>query len=146
MQQLDPKPTDDAVPPEAAPPVAEATAVPAVTLFVCSSCKAADAEPGTPPAGQSLLAATQTEAAGDDTFAVHEVKCLANCKRGLSAALVRTGGWSYVFGDLDAASAPDLVAGARLFTGSTDGLLPWRGRPDALKRGMVARIPPLPSP
>ena len=26
---------------------------------------------------------------------------------------------------------------------STDGLIPWRGRPDSLKRGLVARIPPL---
>ncbi|TIR82512.1 MAG: metal-binding protein, partial [Mesorhizobium sp.] len=24
-----------------------------------------------------------------------------------------------------------------------DGLIPWRGRPDSLKRGLVARLPPL---
>jgi predicted metal-binding protein len=24
-----------------------------------------------------------------------------------------------------------------------DGILPWRGRPDVLKRGLVARTPPL---
>ena len=24
----------------------------------------------------------------------------------------------------------------------TDGLMPWRGRPDALKRGLIARVPP----
>ncbi|RWE72603.1 MAG: DUF1636 domain-containing protein, partial [Mesorhizobium sp.] len=34
-------------------------------------------------------------------------------------------------------------AGAKLFATSTDGLIPWRGRPDSLKRGLVARIPPL---
>jgi len=48
-----------------------------------------------------------------------------------------------VFGDLTTDSAADLVAGAKLFATSTDGLLPWRGRPDSLKRGLVARIPPL---
>ena len=52
--------------------------------------------------------------------------------------------WTYVFGNLDAATdAEALVAGAKLFASSTDGLLPWRGRPDALKRGLIARVPPL---
>ena len=59
------------------------------------------------------------------------------------AALLRDGCWSYVFGDLTPASAPDLIAGAELFATSTDGLIPWRGRPDSLKRGLIARIPPL---
>ena len=57
--------------------------------------------------------------------------------------MVRRDGWTYVFGDLSPDSAPDLLAGAALLAGSQDGLMPWRGRPDALKRGMVARIPPL---
>ena len=48
-----------------------------------------------------------------------------------------------MFGDLATDSGADLVAGARLFATSTDGLLPWRGRPDSLKRGLVARIPPI---
>jgi len=44
---------------------------------------------------------------------------------------------------LDAArDGPTLIAGARLFAGSTDGLMPWRGRPDPLKRGLIARVPP----
>ena len=53
------------------------------------------------------------------------------------------GAWSYVFGDLAPDSGADLVAGARLFAASVDGLLPWRGRPDSLKRGLIARVPPL---
>ncbi len=52
-------------------------------------------------------------------------------------------GWSYVFGGLTPENAEDLITGARLLSTSTDGLMPWRGRPDSLKRGMVARIPPL---
>ena len=51
--------------------------------------------------------------------------------------------WTYVFGHLDpAADAEALVAGARLLAGSADGLLPWRGRPEPLKRGLIARVPP----
>ena len=76
------------------------------------------------------------------------LRCLANCKRGCSAVLRRTDtsmpSWTYVFGHLDpAADAQALVQGARLLAGSADGLMPWRGRPEALKRGLIARVPPL---
>ncbi len=41
------------------------------------------------------------------------------------------------------ADAQALVQGAQLLAGSADGLMPWRGRPEALKRGLIARVPPL---
>ncbi|GHC78432.1 hypothetical protein GCM10010136_30410 [Limoniibacter endophyticus] len=56
---------------------------------------------------------------------------------------MREGGWSYVFGDLRVEQAADLIAAAQLFATSPNGVLPWRGRPDSLKRGLVARIPPI---
>lgn len=80
---------------------------------------------------------------GEDGIEMRAVACLANCKRGLNASIQRADGWSYIFGDLTLESAEDLVAGARLLAQSTDGLMPWKGRPDGLKRGMIARIPPL---
>ncbi|RVB08194.1 DUF1636 family protein, partial [Mesorhizobium sp. M7A.F.Ca.CA.004.06.2.1] len=85
---------------------------------------------------------TRRAASGDD-IRIRSVECLGNCKRRLSAAILRDGCWSYVFGDLTETSGADLVTGAKLFATSTDGLIPWRGRPDSLKRGLVARIPPL---
>ena len=39
-------------------------------------------------------------------------------------------------------AAPTSSPARSLFADSTDGLMPWRGRPDCLKRGLVARIPP----
>jgi predicted metal-binding protein len=114
----------------------------AITIVVCSSCRDETGSDAHPRAGHLLGIATQDAAAGTD-IKVRQVECLGNCKRRLSAALLRDGCWSYVFGDLTLGSGPDLVAGARLFAGSTDGLIPWRGRPDSLKRGLVARIPPL---
>jgi len=36
----------------------------------------------------------------------------------------------------------DLLGPFLLLAGSADGLMPWRGRPDALKRGLIARVPP----
>jgi predicted metal-binding protein len=113
-----------------------------VTILVCSSCWGDDGSDVRPRPGERLGRATHDAAAGTG-IVVRSVECLGNCKRRLSAALLRDGCWSYVFGDLTPGSADDLVSGAALYATSTDGLLPWRGRPDSLKRGLVARIPPL---
>ena len=53
------------------------------------------------------------------------------------------GSWTYVFGGLGADCGLALVEGARLLATASDGILPWRGRPDVLKRGLIARVPPL---
>jgi predicted metal-binding protein len=113
-----------------------------VTILVCRTCRDEAGSDAFPRAGQLLAESTRMLAASHD-IPVAEVECLGNCKRRLSAALLKTGAWSYVFGDLTPGSAADLVAGAKLFATSPDGLLPWRGRPESLKRGLVARIPPL---
>lgn len=120
---------------------AEGARAPDVTILVCSSCRDETGSDAHPRAGAKLAEATR-RAAGDQV-AVRTIECLGNCKRRLSAALIRDGSWSYVFGDLNTASGEDLVTGAKLLSTSTDGLIPWRGRPDSLKRGLVARIPPL---
>ena len=113
-----------------------------VTIVVCSSCRDESGSDMHPRAGH-LLGLDVCDAAVGANIAVRQVECLGNCKRRLSAALLRDGCWSYVFGDLSPESGSDLVAGAKLFAKSQDGLIPWRGRPDSLKRGLVARIPPV---
>jgi predicted metal-binding protein len=113
-----------------------------VTIVVCRTCRDETGSDTHPRAG-ALLAEDARTAAAEAGIPVETVECLGNCKRRLSAAIVKPGAWSYVFGDLTVSSGRDLVEGARLFTTSTDGLLPWRGRPDSLKRGLVARVPPL---
>jgi predicted metal-binding protein len=130
--------------PVAAPldPVRPAPAAAAVTELVCTTCRAADGLATVPTPGEDLLAAVRA-AAGDAPVAVDGVACLANCDRRLSAALVADGGWTYVFGRLAAADAQALVAGAAMLAEAGGAQLPWRGRPDCLKRGLVARIPPL---
>jgi predicted metal-binding protein len=117
-------------------------ASPGVTVIVCASCRDETGSDAHPRAGAMLGEDTRRAASGED-IRIRTIECLGNCKRRLSAAILRDGCWSYVFGDLAATSGADLVAGAKLFATSTDGLIPWRGRPDCLKRGLVARIPPL---
>ncbi len=113
-----------------------------VTIVVCESCRDESGSDAYPRAGESLAEDTRRAATGTEVR-VAAVSCLGNCKRRLSAAIIMPGAWSYVFGDLSTDSGADLVAGAELFAGSTDGLIPWRGRPESLKRGLIARVPPL---
>lgn len=112
-----------------------------VTLLVCSSCRREGDGPEAPRPGGRLAEAVG--AAAEDGVAVRSVACLGNCGRGLTAAIYRPGCWTYVFGGLDEGSGADLLAGARLFAGATDGFMPYRGRPEALKRGLIARVPPI---
>ena len=115
------------------------------TLRLCTSALRADI-PANRRANrdpvQSWPAAT-AQAAECSGVVIRPVQCLANCTRGLSAAVRCNGSWTYVFGGLDSACGPALVDGARLLASASDGIMPWRGRPQALKRGLIARVPPL---
>lgn len=113
------------------------------TVSVCRSCRGSDPDL---PAGQrpgALLSHGLCEARTDDV-AVQVVDCLGNCNRGPSAALQCAGRWQYLFGEIDPVTGPaDLLTAARLLAASPDGLLPWSTRPPALKKGLIARLPPL---
>lgn len=113
------------------------------TVLVCITCRASADEADAHRKGPALAKATQNALGNGTDIEVKSIRCLGNCNRGLSAAIRRNQAWTYVFGHLDAErDGPHLIAGARLFAGSTDGLMPWRGRPDSLKRGLIARVPP----
>jgi predicted metal-binding protein len=111
-------------------------------VYVCTTCKRAG-EPDTDPRPGTLLAAATEQAAAGTDVIVRRLRCLANCSRGPSAAMRCNGSWTYVFGGLDVGNAEALIEGARLLAGAADGILPWRGRPDILKRGLIARVPPI---
>jgi predicted metal-binding protein len=119
-----------------------APATGATTIYVCVTCRGPAGVATSPLPGEALADATIAAARGTEV-AVRPVRCLANCSRGPSAALRHDGAWTYVFGGLDPACAAALVTGARMLAQSADGILPWRGRPDVLKRGLIARVPPL---
>ena len=96
-----------------------------------------------PRPGLILADATAAAAANASDISVQRVRCLGNCGRGLSAAIRCDNAWTYVFGGLEAPrDGLTLIAGARLLAGAADGIMPWRDRPEPLKRGLVARIPP----
>jgi predicted metal-binding protein len=111
-------------------------------IYVCVTCRPVGEPDTAARPGATLAAATASAAAGTEVE-VRPMRCLGNCTRGPSAALRSNGSWTYVFGDLDSTCAGALVEGARMLAQAADGILPWRGRPPQLKRGMVARVPPI---
>jgi len=114
----------------------------AATIYVCITCRGPDGIVRDPLPGELVAAATVQAARGTEVD-VRPVRCLANCSRGPSAAMRANGSWTYVFGGLDAGCAAALITGARMLAAAADGILPWRGRPEVLKRQLIARIPPL---
>jgi predicted metal-binding protein len=97
-----------------------------------------------PRPGSILAEATTLAAADAPDVSVQRIRCLGNCSRGPSAAIRCDHAWTYVFGGLDPArDGPTLIIGAQLLAQAADGIMPWRGRPESLKRGLIARIPPI---
>jgi predicted metal-binding protein len=111
-------------------------------IYVCITCKRSG-EPESEPRPGAILADATAKAAEGTGIEVRSVRCLANCTRGPSAALRCQGSWTYIFGGLGDDGASALIDGARLLTRAADGILPWRGRPEPLKRGLIARVPPI---
>jgi predicted metal-binding protein len=111
-------------------------------IYVCVTCRPAG-QPESPVRPGEILAAATAQAASGTDVQVRRMRCLGNCTRGPSAAMRANGSWTYVFGGLDVTCADALIEGARMLAAATDGILPWRGRPAPLKRGLVARVPPI---
>ena len=133
-----------APPPEAAPPAE-------VVVHVCVTCRPDGWEAGREPRpGAVLLQALERAArARGSAVPVRLVgtECLSVCRRPCTVAVSSPGRWTYVYGDLDPeTSAETILAGVRLYAGTPDGIVPWRQRPEAFRKGVVARIPPLSSP
>jgi predicted metal-binding protein len=121
-----------------------------VTILVCASCRRAD-EPGEPRderSGARLARALAEAADGAPGVTVLPVECLSVCKRPVTIGFSAAGKWTYVYGDFaetTEAAARRILAAAEQYRAAPDGLIPWKERPDALKKGVVARIPPIPA-
>ena len=94
-----------------------------VTVVVCTTCRDETGSDAEPRAGRRLAEAAKLAARGSGVC-VRTVECLGNCKRRLSAAMLRDGCWSYVFGDLTPDSGPDLITGAAVPIRSNAASLP----------------------
>lgn len=118
------------------------------TIFVCISCRRSlgDGEESFDQPGRVLIEAIEARLQDDghDRVSVAGVDCLAVCKRPCTIALTANDKWTYLIGDLDPDTQVDeIVAAARSFAASENGIVPWRERPASFRKGVIARVPPL---
>lgn len=117
----------------------------AATLYVCATCKADQIVlTGGQPLGAQLLDALLA-ADCPPNVTIKPVECLSACSSGCSIALQGAGKWGYVYGRLGPADVPDILAGAAAYAATSDGIVPWRQRPQIFRKQSLARIPPLES-
>ena len=119
-----------------------------VTIFVCVSCRRrlGDDDDSFDQPGRGLAEAIEARLQGDTQarVAVTAVDCLAVCKRPCTVALAGADKWTYLIGDLDPdAHVDEIVAAAKSFAASENGIVPWRERPASFRKGVIARVPPM---
>jgi predicted metal-binding protein len=122
------------------------------TIFVCTTCRRGteELEPLEGRSGFKLheeLSALHADKAsrGDaGEIEVRPVACLSNCNRGCNVAFVSPGKWTYVVGNLaPGQNAGDILTFARQYAGHPEGIPEWRARPESIRKGVAARVPPL---
>lgn len=117
-----------------------------VTLYVCITCRAGQSlKEGETTPGARLHAAILGVGVPEGVEVV-PVECLSACNQGCSVALSAPGRWSYVYGRLSDANAPEIAAGVAAYAAAPHGIVPWRSRPEIFRKQSLARIPPIASP
>jgi predicted metal-binding protein len=129
-------------------------------IVVCTTCRPAGIPREQTAPGQLLhdavQAALQAQAAdlaeaGAAVPAMRQsprlrgLACMSGCDRACTVALQAPGKFSYYFGDLsaDAETAAQLITCAQLHQASGDGTLLRNARPERLRSGILARLPPV---
>ena len=112
-----------------------------IVVNVCVTCKTADS--GT-VVGPDMLESVKAAIGPSDHVRVRAVQCLSVCKRPATVAVTSADGYTFLFGDLQTESGTAaLVSFVKSYQNSDYGLVPWRERADVLRKGMVARVPPM---
>lgn len=120
-----------------------------VELMICVKCSMGRPVPeGEATSGAQLHAAVIARDLPEGVK-VTPVECFSNCDHGCSVTF--RGGpdrWTYVYGrfdpsDTEASHADVIAEGIARYHATADGLVPWRERPQHLRKNCIARIPPL---
>ncbi len=122
------------------------TALLPVELLVCTTCKREGMDPEAARPGAKLFEALSA-ANLPENVALKPVECLSNCDHGCSVVL--RGGpvrWTYVYGNLAETEVEIVRDGVLRYAATTDGLVPWRERPEHFRKNCIARIPPVDAP
>jgi predicted metal-binding protein len=125
-------------------------------VFVCTGCGSSHktkqyvAKSG----GERLLEKLKTlhhDWVLHDEFLIQPVDCMGVCEQPCAIAFVSPNKQTYLFGGLPGDSdsventATAVLDCARQYHAKPDGLLPYSKRPEPLRAGAIARIPPMPT-
>jgi predicted metal-binding protein len=110
-------------------------------VSVCVTCKTAD---GGIVVGPEMFESVKAAIGQSDRVQVRPVQCLSVCKRPATVAVTSADGYTFLFGDLQTGSGTAaLVSFVKSYQKSDYGLVPWCERAEVLRKGMVARVPPM---
>ncbi|KAF3890384.1 MULTISPECIES: DUF1636 domain-containing protein [Nostocales] len=122
------------------------------TLFVCTSCASQwqDGKRIGESGGEKLLKTLQQHHQEWDLheeFIIQPVECMSACSRSCAISFASINKYTYLFGDISPNLSSVEILGvfecASKYHLHPQGLLPWAERPEPLKKGIVARIPPI---
>jgi predicted metal-binding protein len=123
-------------------------------LLVCTTC-ASTWENGKKvgvSGGETLLkelSQSHQDWAKRSQFEIRAVSCMSACSHACVVTFASEGKYSYLFGNLptDAENMPITISAilscAEKYSDRDDGMLAWKDRPEPLKSGVIARLPPL---
>jgi predicted metal-binding protein len=113
-----------------------------VIVTVCSTCRR-EGTSREAAEGAALHACVLAAAADAKGVIVRPSQCLSVCKRVCTVSISGEGRYTYLFGDLDPANdATAVIAMAEACRDAPHGFVPWKARPEAIRKGIVARVPP----
>jgi len=119
------------------------------TLFVCKTCASVwqNGKRTGKSGGEQLLEQLSELSQAwplQEHFPIAAVECMSACSRSCCVSFAAPGKYTYLFGDLSVTGATAILECASQYYAKPEGLLPWSERPEALKKGILAKIPPLP--
>ncbi|MEC4812865.1 MAG: DUF1636 domain-containing protein [Scytonema sp. PMC 1069.18] len=121
-------------------------------LFICTTCSSVwkEGKRVGESGGEKLFKRLQQQHQDwelHEEFAVQPVECMSACSRSCAISFASVGKQTYLFGDLSPDMSASEIAGvldcANKYYSHPQGLLPWAERPEPLKKGILAKIPPV---
>lgn len=116
---------------------------PSVEVLVCRVCLAGAEKSEATERPGAVLARRMAQAAPEG-IRVTEVECLSNCSQGCTIALRGGARWTYIYGRITAdGDLEPIIEGLQKYAATSDGVVPWRERPEHFRKNCIARIPPI---
>jgi len=128
------------------------------TLLVCTLCRISAASEGGAETSKTELSGGQrllnrlSECFSDSDCPEHTqiqiqpVRCMAVCSRSCVVAFAAPSKLTFIVSELTPESVPELQEFSQHYISQHNGNVPFKQRPEAIRRGIVAILPALPIP